>query len=744
MTFLHPLLIGGAALIAVPIILHLIMRQQPRHLEFPALRFIRKRQDSNRRSMRLRHFLLLALRCAAVALLAAALARPTIQTTGMLGSQEAPVAAALVFDTNPRLDYRHQNNSRLATAQETALWLMAQLPYESEVAVVDSRLGTASFAIDMGAAKQRIERLTSSAVTLPLSTVIDDALRLVAKSDKQRKELYVFTDLSRSAWSPTEALGLQKQLKEIKDVGIYLIDVGVKSPTNLSLSELRLSGQVLSKNTPLRVATDVGSAGPGGQRIVELFLTEPGAETPTKRSQESVTIGADESQSVEFRLGGLTEGVHQGFVRIQGEDGLACDDVRSFTVEVKPAWKILLAAPEPTNDYALFLREALAPYAIRVKKEAAFECDAVSVNDLPKLKLAEYNAVCLLDPTPLPGNVWQQLGDFVAAGGGLAIFLGRNASPVDSFNEPGAQELLPGKLVRQWRSGEVDVYLSPDSLQHPMLSKFRSMESSIPWDSFPVFRQWELDKLNLGAAVIMPFSNQIPAILERPLGKGRAITMTTPVSDAASREDTWNLIPTGEEPWPFVMLANEMLYYLVGSREVKLNYLAGETASLPLSARDYRPIFSIKPPKGEPLRQAVDEQQHSLVVSSTETPGNYAAVASGDSNVVRLGFSTNLPESVSVLDQATADDLKAIFGDTQFRLAHNREEIDRSVSIGRVGRELYPILIVLLALALGLEMILANRFYRHPPAEKATAAELVAAVKQSNSQAVASTKANSG
>jgi hypothetical protein len=219
--------------------------------------------------------------------------------------------------------------------------------------------------------------------------------------------------------------------------------------------------------------------------------------------------------------------------------------------------------------------------------------------------------------------------------------------------------------------------------------------------------------------------------------------MTTPVSDAANRDDTWNLIPTGEEPWPFVMLANEMMYYLVGTREVKLNYLTGETASLPLSSRDYRPIFSIKPPKGDALRQAVDEQQHSLIVSGTDIPGNYSAVASGDNSVVRLGFSTNLPESVSVLDQATDDELKAIFGDTAYRLAHNREEIDRSVSIGRVGQELYPILIMLVALVLGIEMILSNRFYRHPPAEKATAAELVAAVKQSNSQAAAQATANS-
>ena len=64
MTFLHVAMLGGAALVAVPIVLHLIMRQQPRIAEFPALRFIKLREQSNRRRLQLRHLLLLLLRCA--------------------------------------------------------------------------------------------------------------------------------------------------------------------------------------------------------------------------------------------------------------------------------------------------------------------------------------------------------------------------------------------------------------------------------------------------------------------------------------------------------------------------------------------------------------------------------------------------------------------------------------------------------------------------------------------------------
>ena len=45
-----------------------------------------------------------------------------------------------------------------------------------------------------------------------------------------------------------------------------------------------------------------------------------------------------------------------------------------------------------------------------------------------------------------------------------------------------------------------------------------------------------------------------------------------------------------------------------------------------------------------------------------------------------------------------------MFGPVKFHLARTREQIDRDISTGRVGRELFPPLILIVALVLGLEM----------------------------------------
>ena len=80
MAFVNASLLFGTLLVGVPILLHLVMRQQPKQLIFPALRFIKMRRETNRRTLQLRHWLLLLLRCLAIAVLAAVLARPSVRS----------------------------------------------------------------------------------------------------------------------------------------------------------------------------------------------------------------------------------------------------------------------------------------------------------------------------------------------------------------------------------------------------------------------------------------------------------------------------------------------------------------------------------------------------------------------------------------------------------------------------------------------------------------------------------------
>src|SRR5438874_351947 len=128
-------LAAGAALAAIPVIIHLIMRQTPKHVYFPALRLIKQRQKQSRKRLRIRNWLLLAARMLLIALMALALARPLLYSQTSLGDREVPSALAFVFDTSLSMEYKEQDKTRLRDAQDRALDLLRRTHESSEIFV---------------------------------------------------------------------------------------------------------------------------------------------------------------------------------------------------------------------------------------------------------------------------------------------------------------------------------------------------------------------------------------------------------------------------------------------------------------------------------------------------------------------------------------------------------------------------------------------------------------------------------
>lgn len=120
--------------------------------------------------------------------------------------------------------------------------------------------------------------------------------------------------------------------------------------------------------------------------------------------------------------------------------------------------------PDKAEDYALFLSEALAPYSMRLKGEAAFECDVANLSALTARQLSQYAAVCVLDPTPLGADAWHNLATYAEQGGGVAVFLGRNAKPIESFNDAAAAATAGQARAAVAPAGERELYLAPDNL----------------------------------------------------------------------------------------------------------------------------------------------------------------------------------------------------------------------------------------------------------------------------------------
>ena len=256
--------------------------------------------------------------------------------------------------------------------------------------------------------------------------------------------------------------------------------------------------------------------------------------------------------------------------------------------------------------------------------------------------------------------------------------------------------------------------MRPQRLDHPALAGLRDYAETIPWQLCKVFRFWQFADKASDSYVVAQFANDQPAIVERSLGRGRVMTLTTPFSDPLTPEgrEPWNVLPA--EPWPFVALCDQLVAYLAQDAEERLDFVAGETARVRLPAQQQVASYVLRMPDGQ-ASSRVATGSDELAVSVTDELGNYRLTAGGESEKLDRGFSVNASPEVSDLRRVDPATLLAALPKERVQLADNLDQAEEYVNAGRSGRELYPWAIALVAIVWGAEHVLANRFYRRAP-----------------------------
>ena len=725
------------AVVAIPVLLHLLMRRKPVPHRFPALRFLQARSQVKKRRLKLQHLLLLLVRALALCMLVLALARPVLRGTGWIVDQEGPVAVACVVDTAPRMLLRQENRTRLDEVQDIASKLFEKLPPESKIAIVDTGDGGVSFSPSAVVAANRIERLRAGASSVNLATAMNDAVRLLESSDIGRRELYVFTDLSHGGWEQP----VQADWDTLHpSVNLVFIDVSATHPQDFMLESLELSAERLTVGSPLNVSVTTRRVGPESARSVAVeFQDQEGGFV--RRGEKPVVWKDGEEQEVRFEINGLEPGVHQGRVLIEGGDGLPADNSIEFTVDVGPPTRVLVASPEPVGTTGLIFVEAVAPFPLVSAGRSKFTVTLDSFDHLENASWSDFRSIVLIDPPPLPPRTWEMLHEWISKGGGLVVWLGPSAGKPVDFSSTESESVLGGQIKRVWRSPDRSNYFAPSSLDHPVLAAFRRVGDSVPWQDFPVFRHWEFqptsenDDVESSAAIALAsYRNGLPALFERILGKGRVVIVTTPVSQSADDPQAWNQLATGFEPWPFVMLANEILDHVVETPD-SLNIKSGEVARLRLQRHDL-PTATVRTPLGDTFPVAIDQQQGAIAVSATRQPGNYRIRSGGKTGGFVKGFSARLPKSSTDFSRLKDDELPLMLG-VDRRIVLDTESLDRDVMNYRVGAELSGWFFLLAAGLLALDWWMSNRFYapREGAEPEAGAAEIFAESIQADGDA---------
>jgi len=673
-------------------------------------------------------------------------------------ARNLPVSAVFLFDDSLSMGYEYDEQTRLQAAAHIAEDHLETFPGGSQVALSStSGSGRLVFQPDLVGVKKRVQalqkkkeqekRLVDVLTRHKLETLLREAIDVQVSHREQTidekqsevflREIYVFTDLTASSWSPLLSESFAQRLKRHPWLRIYLIDVGIKKPKNAALSDVRLSQPSVIQSEELYVYYKVKGVGETrSTQKVQLILTDADGDDVVKGTT-SVTVEPGLETPGRFALGKLTGRFRQGEIRIEGADPLEADDRRYFTVAVHPRPQVLIVSDSRSD--AFLWEQALSPEELP-ETDRWFQCTYLPATKLSATDLSKYDAVYLINISRPTAEMFNTLERYVRAGGGLGIALGMRYSEetLQAWQSPDAMTVVPAKVQAQLKHVPEE-YLDLRDRRHPVFATFEELGPG-PLTRAPIRRYWRVEPLP-AAKVIARYTDprQSPAIITRPVDRGHTLMITT----ALGRRGNWNDLALSG--WRYQELAHRMTRFLTGRATRSYNFQHGKglvrvywDRRLEMQPRTlHKPLTQIsvealakrgngadnaqenslclncagknRPPNGEGQAgrarglqsDYLDERGHYRLYGTNREGGT----------VLMAGFSYNASAEESDLTRITRKQLDGIFGPERYQIVRDLKSLERAVQTGRLGTEVYPLLVGVLLLIFCGEHFVANRFY---------------------------------
>ncbi len=683
---MNAILIAGAALVGLPILLHLIMKQEPKRLTFPAFRFLKQKLKTNQRKLRLRHFILLALRMLIIALFCLTLYQPTFKSDRLNISGEQPVAAVIIIDTSPSMGYMANDKSRLEEAKLRALELLKELPEKSPVAVIDTSDLNAVWLPDTAASRRRIEELKETrGGNQNVSSAVAAAYHLLAKVEQEtespeplQKLVAVFTDRTVASWDASRTDDLRKLrdiIPEPKPIHV-VFDFGADQPTDVAILSIEMKPQVVAANQIASVVVTVGSVGAANESVEATAIARPAGVTKADSAiNKVVTVRNGQTEKVTFEFRDLKPGLNQWEFNLKASDNLQFDNTRFLTFKVGAARRILTITDDKKG--AAFWQVAhlvkgefdclvVTPEQIKVgggSTQVEYVADPKKPNELTTDDIRNFEAVCLLavsNPNQAGSPLWDKLRPYLQTGGKLIVMPGRDGWTDPAGYNDVASDIMPARLGKvidtkkidpppppqkatSWdepRDGKNGVTLALDatSLKHPMLKPIEDWRQQ-KTDKVDVLanprratKYWEVTPDPL-ATVVVRYSDsdkpesRRPAILERPvLDPKDSNKPKGKVILLTTRMD----VTADKDEWNDYWEQLDSSWF-VAFPYLLVRYLAGDTADANFNIPTGAPV-TVPLPRGKLTREGV------VVFDGPGIAGNDAIIKPGEKQTeIRLG-----------------------------------------------------------------------------------------------------------
>jgi len=623
--FENPWMLLGMGAAAIPIILHLINRRRAEVVPFAAIGFLLRSDKRLARRLRLRQILVLLLRVLLIAAIPFAMSRP-FMTPDSGWSPRPATSVILVVDNSASMSAAYDSDSHLDAAIAQARALVRELGPESNLAIVaaswPARTLSDELLFDHNEIHRQLSELKQRSTADDLKGALQIAESLLSGSTLEEREIVLFTDGNaasfenlRSPWSmtpPPHVEIVDVSPANIPRYNAAVSDVQVEPALEVSRQHVRVQVHVTAHgDTPFRGLVSIAL----GERTLENSLEVPPGET--RMTTFLVKLDANVTLEGEARI---------------GEDPLLLDNVRPFSIHFARPVQLLIvngaARTVPWRDELFFLQSALNSTAdalgARVHVRKAEEVTSSDIEHSDVIVLANVRV--------LPGDLITTMRTRVEQGAGLLFTAGDNLTIA---HNAAFGDLLPApiravKSTARGRHGSGDTapFLQLDrvDLAHPIFDIFAHVADASLFKA-RFHTHLLLDTAPTHTQVLASYRGGAPFLVERSLGAGRTLLLTTTV------DQDWGDLPLKSSFVPFIATL--------------VDHLAHRTDPLGAEVPEAGQLLLIPIPPGtaEVVVQSPDGIRHRWIPTRSDTASEIRHDATDLPGIHRVEIRSLTPES---------------------------------------------------------------------------------------------------
>jgi len=630
MNFLNPFFLIGAAVLAVPVLIHLVRRERSEIIPFSTLMFLLKIPKRMVRQQMLKNLLLMILRLALIALLVGVFARPYLMQSatpdgGLLGSGRGFV---MMLDNSSSMRYG-QNFEKMKTEAVSRINALGGGDRMAIVGFNHSATVLVQPTSDKGKLRAAVDALEPSYAGTRYFEAFALADRLLGQFGQQEKHLIMISDFQRSGWNRSSRESVIGH-----DVKAEMFSVGVKDSGNVGIDNVSVDATSFVRTYSGRIVARIHNYRRDKDVTVPVALLINDKE----EARKNVLVPAAGTALAEFGGFDLALGFAKGKIKIVADDPLPQDNEFLFGIERREKLNVLiLDSGRPRQSFhlkAAFTAAPDLPFNVKVANASV-----VSPEDLGSQDIVIFNDVQrLTDPVRDRAVQMRKSGRQ-----GQLVILG-NSSDLRWWESVSGFPAKPLRSVNvASERGKTVVYLTSYDRNHGIFKRFQG-SSRLGLNTAQFFRYIELEP-KPGASAIAKFDNGGAALVESPVEDRGMLVF------ASALDMSWNDLPLKPSFVPFL---HESTRYLTRYNAAKGWYTLDE--SIPVIGSAEGGVARVIDPSGTQTQIGEGElKAGEQLYFAPEMPGFYELRVGRNSQILAV----NSPSNEGNLEMMVPEDLLA-------------------------------------------------------------------------------------